>query len=330
MVDIVTIKNDVYFITDEIYRLENCSNNIIETIYKIKDGCIYKETKNELGSEKADELITVLKELNILRENNINDFRGQITERQVLYFDSITDSPNKMQKNIQSKRVCILGMGGIGSVVFQHLIGAGVKSFILIDSDKVEIHNLNRQYIYRSVQLGKLKVKCAKEYAHNVDESIKIKTYSNFIEKIDDLKFLDDKVIDFFICAADLPANKISTIVNKYCMKKNIPSFFISVGINSGTWGPLVIPYKTYCYDCFCKKEDELCTDLELELREKINPITKASFGPTNTIISTFSVKDIILFLGGYKEIKSINTRFSFDFINMKIKRFSVEGCCNC
>jgi len=329
-VELSIIGNTVYLISREIVALENCNQGTITALKKLKDGIKKTALKNILGEDYKN-LLTTLQNLNLLKVDYSNLYENNLAEKQVYYFDGLHKFPNTLQKSLGSKNVCILGMGGVGSIVFQHLIGAGIKSFILIDSDNVEISNFNRQYIYNSSQIGKPKVLCAKEYAYNIDPNIKVNSMNAFINQTSDLNFLNDYQIDFFVCAADLPVHKIQHIVNQHCLKNFIPFSMASVGLQCGSWGPLIVPNKTKCYDCFCQEEDKTMLETELEIRKGVQTVTKASFGPTNTISSALLSNDIIHYLAEQDNIPTMNTRLCFNFQNMQTTQFSAKpGACTC
>ena len=63
------------------------------------------------------------------------------------YLDAYTGSNNVIEK-LQGKKVFIIGLGGIGCEVITHLSSNGVNNFTILDFDKVEDTNLNRQYLY--------------------------------------------------------------------------------------------------------------------------------------------------------------------------------------
>ncbi len=60
-------------------------------------------------------------------------------------------------------RVAVFGIGGVGGYVCEALIRSGVKSFDLIDDDKVCLTNLNRQIIATRKMIGKYKADMMKE-----------------------------------------------------------------------------------------------------------------------------------------------------------------------
>ena len=71
------------------------------------------------------------------------------------------------QKKILSSKVLIIGAGGLGSPVAEFLSRAGVGSIGVVDNDKVSISNLHRQSLYNTSDIGKFKVKIAKDKIKN-------------------------------------------------------------------------------------------------------------------------------------------------------------------
>ena len=75
---------------------------------------------------------------------------------------------------LQSKKVLIIGVGGVGQHVSTYLITNGIKDLTILDFDKVEISNLNRQILLVEKDLGRYKVDVVKEAlkAKNGDANI--------------------------------------------------------------------------------------------------------------------------------------------------------------
>ena len=67
------------------------------------------------------------------------------------------------QKKISSASVLILGMGGLGCPLLTYLAASGVGKIGIVDFDKVEISNLNRQTLFNTKDIGKFKVNQAKK-----------------------------------------------------------------------------------------------------------------------------------------------------------------------
>ena len=66
------------------------------------------------------------------------------------------------QKKIINSKVLIVGMGGLGCPLLTYLSASGVGTIGIIDHDKVELGNLNRQILFTSQDIGKFKVIQAK------------------------------------------------------------------------------------------------------------------------------------------------------------------------
>ena len=66
-------------------------------------------------------------------------------------------------KKINNLTVLIIGLGGVGSYAVEALVRSGIKKIILIDSDKIDITNLNRQLMTNYNNIGNYKTDSIKE-----------------------------------------------------------------------------------------------------------------------------------------------------------------------
>ena len=76
------------------------------------------------------------------------------------------------QRAIMGARVLVIGAGGLGSPVIQYLAAAGVGHLAVVDFDKLEVHNLNRQVIHNEQQVGQYKVDNADGFVRGLNSSI--------------------------------------------------------------------------------------------------------------------------------------------------------------
>ncbi|MEM1873545.1 MAG: ThiF family adenylyltransferase, partial [Acidilobaceae archaeon] len=65
------------------------------------------------------------------------------------------------QEKLKKSRVLVVGLGGLGSPAAMYLAAAGVGELVLVDSERVELSNLNRQVLYSTRDLGRLKTEVA-------------------------------------------------------------------------------------------------------------------------------------------------------------------------
>ena len=66
------------------------------------------------------------------------------------------------KKKIKSASVLVVGAGGLGSPVLMYLAAAGIGKIGIIDDDKVDMTNLQRQIIHSTSSIGELKTESAK------------------------------------------------------------------------------------------------------------------------------------------------------------------------
>ena len=83
----------------------------------------------------------------------------------------------KGQRKLQEAKVFVMGAGGLGSPAALYLAAAGVGTIGLADSDVVELHNLQRQILHRTVDVGLPKVESGKRTLESLNPEVKVETY---------------------------------------------------------------------------------------------------------------------------------------------------------
>lgn len=136
-------------------------------------------------------------------------------ERQVL-MKQIGENGQKM---IEAAKVVVIGAGGLGSQVLYHLAAAGVGEMTIIDSDVVELSNLNRQVIHWEKNIGQPKVLSAREKLQAFNSTIKIKVYNTRIDEENARELLSGNqvIVD---CVDNVETRML---VNRWGMLLNIP-----------------------------------------------------------------------------------------------------------
>ncbi len=76
------------------------------------------------------------------------------------------------QMKLAGSHVVLVGLGGIGSPALQYLAAAGIGRLTLIDDDRVDASNLQRQTIFAQADVGQLKVERAEEWLARFDPQI--------------------------------------------------------------------------------------------------------------------------------------------------------------
>ena len=124
---------------------------------------------------------------------------------------------------IQDRVIAVFGLGGVGGTALEALARTGFKNLILIDFDKVDPSNLNRQILYTSKDIGRNKVDAAKERILSINNEANVQTYNL---KAQDFDF--NQKIDFIVDAIDDVEGKL--FILKKAQELSIPSI-MSLGM---------------------------------------------------------------------------------------------------
>ncbi len=124
----------------------------------------------------------------------------------------------KIEK-LKNSKVAVFGIGGVGSFVVEGLARAGVGSFILVDDDKVNLTNLNRQLIATHETIGMFKVDVAKKRILDINPNANVEVYKEFF--MPNSKEILDNTVNYIVDAIDTVTAKIELVVR--ANKLNIP-----------------------------------------------------------------------------------------------------------
>lgn len=125
---------------------------------------------------------------------------------------------NNIEK-ISKLTILIIGLGGVGGYAVESIVRSGVKKIILVDNDKIDITNINRQLIALHSNIEKHKVDEIEKRIKDINPDIEIKKIKEFINK-ENINLLFEEKIDYLIDACDTIETKKSII--RECIKRKI------------------------------------------------------------------------------------------------------------
>lgn len=183
----------------------------------------------------------------------------------------------KNQDLLNKKTISIIGLGALGTNAANLLSRIGVN-LILIDYDKVDLTNLQRQSIFTKDDINKSKVEIAQKYLNKVNSDIKIKVYNTKLDRENINLIESDLVLD---CTDNL---EVRFLINDYCANKKIPWIHAAAIKYSGLIFN-IIPGKV-CFNCIYKDINsyERCEDVGV-----LNTIT--------TLVASLQVNEAIKIL---------------------------------
>lgn len=154
--------------------------------------------------------------------------------------DFFASNPPGLIEKLASRHFFIAGAGGLGSNVAMMLVRAGATKLTIIDFDKIEAANINRQFYFRD-QVGLVKVEALKANLLRINPDIEIKIRQQEItaENARDLIPVDaDIILECFDNAA------CKAMLATHCLKNLPKKPLITVSGLAGT-GPLNEIHKT-------------------------------------------------------------------------------------
>ena len=110
---------------------------------------------------------------------------------------------------LKQKRVLVFGIGGVGSYVVEMLARVGVGAIAIVDSDVVNVSNINRQIIALTSTMGKDKVEVLKNRVLDINPNCVVTAFKQFVTK-DNLFMFSPQDYDFVVDAIDNVTAKIA------------------------------------------------------------------------------------------------------------------------
>jgi adenylyltransferase/sulfurtransferase len=157
----------------------------------------------------------------------------------------------KGQKKLRKAKVVVIGCGGLGSVIVNNLVRSGIGFIRLVDKDKLEISNLQRQMLFdeQDVKKNLFKVNAAKEKLGLINSEVKIETIIDKLNNNNIEKIIND--VDLILDGTD--NFKTRFLINKICVKSNKPWIYGSVAAGYGMVYS-ILPGKAPCFSCIFKR----------------------------------------------------------------------------
>jgi molybdopterin/thiamine biosynthesis adenylyltransferase len=228
-------------------------------------------------------------------------------ERQIL----IPEWTRAGQQKLKKAKVVVAGVGGLGSAVLPYLAVAGVGKIRVIDGDKVELSNLNRQILHWDKDIGRAKVDSAKEKLESLNPDIEVEAINAKITEDNVFELVEDYAI---VDAMDnLPTRYL---LNRAALRKNLPLFHGAVYGFEGR-ATTIIPGKTSCLRC---------------LYQGVIPGKIPVVGVTPAVIGCIQATEVIKYILGVGELLT-DRLLIYDGLTMRFSEVKLKkdpNCCDC
>ncbi|OFX38113.1 MAG: thiamine biosynthesis protein ThiF [Bacteroidetes bacterium GWA2_32_17] len=137
----------------------------------------------------------------------------------------LTEVGKKGQEKLKNAKVLVVGAGGLGCPALQYLCSAGVGTIGIIDFDTVELHNLNRQILYSTDDIGKPKVEIAAGKLKSQNPNVSFIVFNEILNKKNGKEIISR--FDIIVDGSDNFPTRF--LVNDICAELNKPLVFGSI-----------------------------------------------------------------------------------------------------
>ncbi len=184
------------------------------------------------------------------------------------------------QKKIFSSKVLVIGLGGLGCPLVTYLAASGVGKIGIVDYDKVEVSNLNRQTLFNIQDVGKLKVDKVKKAINKINKKIKIVTFKKKINHGN----IKNIIKDFDIICDGSDNFQTRYIINDFCLKYKKILVSSAISEFDGQLIKFNFKKKGPCYRCFMPYTPEIENNCQ----------TQGIFSPVAGIMGSLQANEVL------------------------------------
>jgi molybdopterin/thiamine biosynthesis adenylyltransferase len=296
-----------------------------------------RELDQEFGAERVREALAALGAADLLEDAADDELvpaaDRERFDRQLRYFaDLASDSEPAAEyhRRIRTARVALLGVGGLGSWAAYALACCGVGELVLVDGDRVEESNFNRQILYRESDIGRVKVEAAAEALAAFNSSCALTPVARRLEGVDAIAEVIDGS-DFVVNAADWPAHDIERWTNAACFAARVPFITMSHAPPVARVGPMYVPGETGCYAC--QEESYRATHPlydELVEQHRGRPSPAPTLGPVCAFIGGQVALEVLHQVTGLVPPATLGAAHIYDLRTMAVTREAVPRLAGC
>ena len=234
--------------------------------------------------------------------------------------DSAGKSARKGRKTLLNSSVLVVGAGGLGSPLVLYLAAAGVGRIGVVDGDRVDLSNLQRQILFETTDIGRAKVASVMDAIEDINPDIQIEAH--------DTRLINDNAAnliqhyDMVVDGCDSPGTRV--LINAQCRKYG--KVLVSAAVQ-GFVGQLAT-FKSHlegahpCYQCLYPsppvEENQQCSGLGI-------------LGPVAGVAGAWQAVEVVKELLGIGESLS-GSILRLDFLSGEVKksRLPRDPACPC
>ena len=184
------------------------------------------------------------------------------------------------QKKIFSANVLVIGLGGLGCPLLTYIASSGVGKIGIVDFDKVEISNLNRQTLFNPSDIGKFKVNQAKKAINKINKKINVIPFKKKLTSKNIKKIFSN----FDIICDGTDNYNTRYLINDFCLKNKKILISSAISKFDGQLMKFNFKKKGPCYRCFIPSLPDYENNCE----------TEGIFSPVAGIMGSLQANEVL------------------------------------
>lgn len=207
---------------------------------------------------------------------------------------------------LKNSNILIIGLGGVGGYALEAFVRSGIEKITIVDYDKIDMTNLNRQIISTCDNLGNYKTDEWKKRILSINSNVNVKIINEKIGE-NNINILFEEQYDFIIDACDTMI--VKKLLIKYSYEKNInlitvcgmgrkldPKKVEVIPLSKTSYDPIAKVLRKYVKDerinskvmCICSKEQPININKDVIASMMIVPCT------AGILAADYVIKNII------------------------------------
>ncbi len=269
-----------------------------------------------LGKD-ASRLLERLSQEGIVEVVTFGETASVSLDPHLAYVERLGIDPETARSRLDAARVLLIGVGGTGSVVLQHLVGAGIREFVLLDHDIVEEKNLGRQFVHSLGSVGVSKTRSGAKYVEDHGPGTHVRPIDMVIRTSADVLRVvtDNSPVTVAAICIDEPPEAAFTNCATSLWKAAVPFVHGGLMTQSGFWGPL--------FSLHHGSPDPAAFGATNKAAPRRH---EACFGPYNTVVGAHMAADLIHHIIGAHHLVDYRRRTFQDWNANRQLKLGVPG----
>lgn len=232
----------------------------------------------------------------------MTDLQSQRYKRHIL----LPEIGEEGQRKLLDGSVLVVGAGGLGAPLLLYLAAAGIGHIGIVDFDRVDVSNLQRQVLFTTEDVGNLKAESALGRIKALNPDVDVVAYSFRFDAVNARKLVAD--YDVVLDATDDIGTKY--LINDTCVENGTP--FVHAAVNCYGGNVMTVVPGSACLRCVFPEAVKQKDSSEYGV-----------FGAVPGIAGAVQAAEVVKLIAGVGE-PLVNRMMSFDALAMKFNVISV------